>query len=61
MTLKCDRRPVSYLGGIHNYPIMRSMSKENLREKAKRFRCNQSDDDQLDRKRFDSILNSFLP
>ena len=40
---------------------MRSMSKENLREKAKRFRCNQSDDDQLDRKRFDSILNSFLP
>ena len=29
MTLKCDRWPVSYLGGMHNYPIMRSMSKEN--------------------------------
>ena len=30
MTLKCDRWPVSYLGGMHNYPIMRSMSKENV-------------------------------
>ena len=29
MILKCDRWPVSYLGGMHNYPIMRSMSKEN--------------------------------
>ena len=30
MTLKCDRWPVSYLAGMHNYPIMRSMSKEKV-------------------------------
>ena len=29
MALKCDRTPVSYLGSIHNYPIMLCVSSEN--------------------------------
>ena len=29
MALKCDRSPVSYLGSIHNYPIMLCVSSEN--------------------------------
>ena len=29
MALKCDRLPVSYLGSMHNYPIMLCISSEN--------------------------------
>lgn len=29
MALKCDRSPVSYLGSMHNYPIMLCISSEN--------------------------------
>ena len=29
MALKCDRSPVSYLGSMHNYPIMLCISLEN--------------------------------
>ena len=29
MALKCDRSPDSYLGSMHNYPIMLCISSEN--------------------------------